>query len=192
MDRRQHFRLPLSIACGALVTLCGLVGARAQVSSVDLLPLSEAFRLEVSRPAAERVRVSWTIAEGYYLYRHRFRFDAAPAEIENGFTLPPGIVKQDPFFGETEIYRHYVVFELPLRQSAATLGRISLRVVSQGCADIGICFPPEARSVDLAVGESALPKATDPFSPTGTKPPAETSLPSTPERAEPPATGRSP
>ncbi|HSS66399.1 MAG TPA: protein-disulfide reductase DsbD domain-containing protein [Gammaproteobacteria bacterium] len=191
MDRRQRFFLRLSIVFGAIVAAT-MLGARAQVSGADLLPLSEAFRLEVSRPQAERVRITWTIAEGYYLYRHRFRFETAPAKVREGFTLPPGIVKQDPFFGESQIYRRSVDFELPLDESAARLDRISLRVVSQGCADVGICFPPEARTADLAVGETVIPEAGDPFSLTGADKPADRRPPPSPKRSGPFPTGSSP
>jgi thiol:disulfide interchange protein DsbD len=191
MDRRQRLSLRLSVTFGVVLAIVSL-GARAQVGGVDLLPLSEAFRLEVSRPTAERLRVSWTIAEGYYLYRHRFGFEAAPAKLRDGIRLPPGIPKQDPFFGETEIYRHQIAFELALEKSAATLDRVSLRVVSQGCADIGICFPPEARNVNLAVGETATPKAGDPFAPIGKKRPADLLFPSSPDRSQQPMSGNSP
>lgn len=192
MDRRQHFAFWLNIALAAVLGLAS-VGARAQLlEGVDLLPVSEAFRLEVSRPQADRLRVSWTIAEGYYLYRHRFRFEAAPAKVRQGFQLPPGIAKQDPFFGQTEIYRHSLAFELPLEPGAATADRMRLRIVSQGCADIGICFLPEAREVELAVGESAVPEAGDPFTPGGAAGPADLVLPISPRTSEDSSTGRSP
>lgn len=182
MDPRQRFLTGLSAAFGIALAAASFA-LPAQISERDLLPMSEAFRLEVSRPKAEQVRVSWTIAEGYYLYRERFRFDAAPAKIRDGFSLPPGILKQDPFFGETQIYRHHITFELPLDNSAATMDRISLKVVSQGCADLGICFPPEARTADLSVGETAIPKAGDPFAPVGGEPPADLLLPVSPPRS---------
>ncbi len=191
MDRRQRFFLRLSVTFGAMLAIASL-GARAQIGGVDLLPPSEAFRLEVSRPTAERLRVSWTIAEGYYLYRHRFGFEAAPAKLRDGINLPPGIPKQDPFFGDTEIYRHQIAFELALEKSAATLDRVGLRVVSQGCADIGICFPPEARHVDLAVGETAVPKAGIPFAPIAKKKPADLIFPSSPDGSQQPKSGSSP
>ena len=191
MDRRQRFDLWLSLTFGAVLAAASL-GTRAQVAADELLPLSEAFRLEVSRPQAEQLRVRWIIAEGYYLYRHRFRFEAAPVKIRDGFTLPPGIVKQDPFFGETQIYRHSVEFQLPLDESAASLDRISLRVVSQGCADVGICFPPEARIVELAVGETAVPEAADPFAPVAAEKPADSLLPPDPYQSSPSPTASSP
>jgi thiol:disulfide interchange protein DsbD len=191
MDRRRRYVDWLSLAVGAVLVVAAS-GTRGQLAPGELLPLSEAFRLEVSRPGAERLQVRWTIAEGYYLYRHRFRFEAAPARIRDGFVLPPGIAKHDPFFGETQIYRRSVAFDLPLHDSAAALDRVSLRVVSQGCADVGICFPPEARVAHLSVGETAVPKAADPFAPVAAEQPAQLLFPASPNRSRWSPAGRSP
>lgn len=190
MDQRQRFSPGLSLGLAALLALAS-AGPRAQIDPADLLPLSEAFRLEVSRVGAGRVRISWTIAEGYYLYRERIRLEAIPAGVRPGFVLPPGIPKQDPFFGDTEIYRHQVAFEIALEESAARLERVHLKVVSQGCADIGICFPPEAREVVLAVGDTAVPEARDPFAPVDEGQPAGRFLPSPPFRSRAATTGLS-
>ncbi len=191
MDQRQRFSPGLSLGLAVLLAVAS-AGPRAQIDPADLLPLSEAFRLEVSRVEPERVRISWTIAEGYYLYRERIRLEATPAGVRPGFVLPPGIPTQDPFFGETEIYRHQVAFEIALEEGAARLDRVHLKVVSQGCADIGICFPPEAREVVLAVGDTAVPEARDPFAPVDEGQPAGRLLPSPPDRSQAPTTGRSP
>ncbi|MDH3315422.1 MAG: protein-disulfide reductase DsbD family protein [Gammaproteobacteria bacterium] len=166
MDRKQHFLLRLSIPFGLMLALAG-VRASAQSDGLDLLPPSAAFRLMVSRPHADFLRVRWTIAKGYYLYRERFRFEATPAKVQAAFTLPPGIVKQDPFFGNTEIYRHQLAFDLPLETDGSAAEWVNLRIVSQGCADIGICFPPEARQVRLRVGETMNAVAEDPLAPAG-------------------------
>lgn len=176
---------------GLVLALAGST-VEAQVDGVDLLPPSVAFRLEVSRPQAERMRVRWTIAEGYYLYRERFRFEVSPGDLLDTVTLPPGIVKQDPFFGRTEIYRHRVEFDLPLAPDVAAAGLVTLRVLSQGCADIGICFPPEAREVRLGVGQTAVAEAQDAFAPAraGDDPGLYFLLP--PPQPRPPRSGLSP
>ncbi|MDX1529052.1 MAG: protein-disulfide reductase DsbD family protein [Gammaproteobacteria bacterium] len=191
MDQRQRFSPRLSLILPALLAFAS-AATRAQIDPADLLPLSEAFRLEVSRVEPERVRISWTIAEGYYLYRERIRLEATPAGVRPGFVLPPGIPTKDLFFGETEIYRHQVAFEIALEEGAVRLGRVHLKVVSQGCADIGICFPPEAREVALAVGETAVPKARDPFAPVDEGQAGESLFPSPPARSRIPTPGQSP
>lgn len=191
MDKRHRFLLRLTVPIGLMLAAATL-RTPAQLSDLDLLPPSRAFRLEVSRPQADRVHIRWTIAEGYYLYRQRLRFEAAPAKVLDGFTLPPGTVKLDPFFGETEIYRHRVAFELPLEAAAPALESISLRIVSQGCADVGICFPPEVRNVRLAVGETAAAEAADPFEPTGAEQDKDLFLPPSPRLSAPPPKDLSP
>ncbi len=191
MDRKQHFLFRLSIPVGLILALAG-VRAPAQSNGLDLLPPSAAFRLMVSRPHADLLRVRWTIAKGYYLYRERFRFEATPAKVQAAFTLPPGIVKDDPFFGKTEIYRHQLVFDLPLEAGGSATGRVNLRIVSQGCADIGICFPPEAREVRLAVGETVIAVAEDPLAPAGAGKTSELLSPLPPGPLEPPDSVLSP
>lgn len=176
-----------------MLAAAGAKTPAAQLDGVDLLPPSAAFRLEVSRPRAEAVQIRWTIAEGYYLYRERFRFEATPAKVLQPVTLPAGIRKEDPFFGKTEIYRHGVAFELPLEMSASGIDRISLRIVSQGCADIGICFPPETREVRLGIGETVIAEAGNAFAPAAVeKKAADLLSPSVLESYLPPDSPRSP
>lgn len=142
------------------VALAG-AAAPAYGTEPELLHPAEAFRLEVSRPAPHRIRLRWVIAEGYYLYRERLRFRAeGPATLEPP-TLPPGKVKDDPFFGVTEIYRHRLAVDLTLERAGAGEDAVAIRVTSQGCADLGVCFPPETRRAALRVGETVRP-APDP------------------------------
>ncbi len=186
MDRAKRRPLGLTLGLAAVLIAAG-PGVSAQESALDpLLPLGKAFRLEISRPSPEKLRVHWTIADGYYLYRHRIRFEAAPQKLAHGFTLPPGIAKEDAFFGHTEIYRHQLVLELPLSGAADGPGAVSLRVLSQGCADIGICFPPEVRSVRVAVGETVVAEAADPFAPLSDARDRELIFPASPETSGPP------
>lgn len=191
MDRKQHFLVRLSIPFSLVLALTG-VRAPAQSDGLDLLPPSAAFRLVVSRPHADFLRVRWTIANGYYLYRERFRLQATPAKVDDAFTLPPGIVKDDPFFGNTEIYRHQLAFDLPLETDGSAAETVSLRIVSQGCADIGICFPPEVRQVRLRVGETQIAAAEDPLAPSSAGESSELLSPLPFGSLEPPDSGSSP
>lgn len=185
MDRGLGIIIRLTVLCGALLAAASPV-THGQSPVPDLLPPSKAFLLEVSRPRADRLQVSWTIAEGYYLYRERLRFETAPFEVAAAFTLPSGVVKNDPFFGETEIYRHGLSFELPL-EAAAGPAPVDLKVVSQGCADIGICFPPEARKVRVGVGERVIGRGKDLFAPLPDPGLEELLVPAPDDAAEPPA-----
>ncbi|MEN1940143.1 protein-disulfide reductase DsbD [Luteimonas sp. MJ246] len=113
----------------------------------DLLPVDEAFALRAKATAPGRIEVEFTIADGYYLYRHRMGaepvddgFRADPA----GLQLPAGTRHTDEFFGEVETYRGSVRGVL---EGSATSPRTTLKIRYQGCADLGICYPPQTRTV---------------------------------------------
>lgn len=120
--------------------------AWAQISPEDLLPVEEAFALTVTR-SQNSIELVWEIAPGYYLYRHALKFDAVGAPLGEA-VIPKGKVTVDEFFGETETYREELRVQLPLPTAEA--GVVELRVVSQGCADLGVCYPPNRQSFTLA------------------------------------------
>lgn len=115
------------------------------------LPPDEAFALSTEVIDANTVRAEWIIADGYYLYRDKFKFSSATGEITTGeASYPMGEVKEDEFFGTVETYRNKVAINVPLKRtgSAQTL---AFTVVSQGCADMGICYPPQTKNLNLAL-----------------------------------------
>ncbi len=73
-----------------------------------------------------------------------------PSAVE----LPPGKVKDDEFFGKVETYRDRVVVRLPLENAAAGQS-VTLRADSQGCADVGVCYPPKTQSVTVTAPHPA-------------------------------------
>src|SRR5687768_12110818 len=81
----------------------------AAIDEDDLLPVDEAFALVASAPQRDRIDLTWTIAKGYYLYRHRM--DAQPVDSAfkaTALQLPAGEKHTDEFFGEVETYRDRV------------------------------------------------------------------------------------
>jgi thiol:disulfide interchange protein DsbD len=141
--------LPLRRALAALA-LCALpLLAQAAVDVDDLLPVEEAFALRADAPARDRVVLQWRIADGYYLYRHRTAVEALDAGVEVGaLRLPDGKRHVDEFFGEVETYRGSLRGELPLIVPAGAR-EVRLRVKSQGCADLGVCYPPQAQLITV-------------------------------------------
>jgi thiol:disulfide interchange protein DsbD len=106
--------------------------------------------------------VRYDIAPGYYMYRDKFAFAAPPAELGTP-SLPPGKVKDDEFFGKVETYRDRVEVKVPLQAGAALPAVLALKATSQGCADLGICYPPHEQTVQLRLAglgaSSAAPGA---------------------------------
>lgn len=109
-----------------------------------LLPVDQAFQFEGARGKGKAVSLDWTIAPGYYLYGHMFKVsvDTPAGAAAPTLQLPKGEAKHDEEFGDVTIHRG--VLSVPL---SAVSGPRTLRVRYQGCADIGVCYPPQTRIV---------------------------------------------
>ena len=119
----------------------------------DLLPAEQAFVLDATVQNADTVVATWTIADGYYMYRERFKFESATPSVNLGEPrFPAGQIKEDEFFGKMETYRHTVAVKIPLLREPDSAQSLELITISQGCADLGVCYPPQkiALTLDLS------------------------------------------
>ncbi|WP_413470208.1 protein-disulfide reductase DsbD [Pseudomonas sp.] len=122
-------------------------------NSADFLPVREAFRLSLVDSSAESITLRFVAAEGYYLYKHRFQFSSEPADIGLGAArLPAGEAKFDEYFGDVEVYYGVLDVELPLDNPDNL--PFNLNVSYQGCADKGLCYPPETEQLKIGGGLS--------------------------------------
>jgi thiol:disulfide interchange protein DsbD len=113
----------------------------------DLLEPEKAFRLSARALDPTAVEVQFRIADGYYMYRDKFRFAVAGDEVKLGEPqFPPGQRKKDEFFGDVETYRKQVAVKVPVTGNAE---KLQLEVTSQGCADVGVCYPPQVQKVEV-------------------------------------------
>jgi thiol:disulfide interchange protein DsbD len=134
-----------------------VAGAVPAAGIDNLLEPEKAFRMSARALDASTVEVSFAIAEGYYMYRERFRFAVDPgSKGKLGMPqFPPGMRKKDEFFGEVETYRKQVVIRLPVENAA---GPLHLTVTSQGCADVGVCYiPMDSKATIRLAAFSAAP-----------------------------------
>ena len=150
------------IRFGFLLALLFGVGP-AQAQEEELLPPEQAFALSAWMDGDTLV-AEYRIAPGYYMYRKRFEFLIEDADAPVRFDtprLPEGKIVSDEFFGEMETYRNSVRIRLPLLFDAAPASRLRVKMTSQGCADIGVCYPPlkQALAVDPASSGSFMPAA---------------------------------
>jgi thiol:disulfide interchange protein DsbD len=142
-----------------LVLLLGLAGAAHAANPEELLEPEKAFRVSARALDAGNVEVRFAIADGYYMYRERFKFAAEPGSRARlgAPQFPPGVRKKDEFFGEVETYRKEVAIRLPVENAD---GPLRLTVTSQGCADVGVCYIPmdsklEIQLAGLSAGAAA-------------------------------------
>jgi thiol:disulfide interchange protein DsbD len=124
--------------------------ARA-VDESDLLPVDQAFALNSKVVDRGRIEFDWTIAKGYYLYRERIFAAAADSAFKpEPLQLPEGIHKHDQFFGDVQIYHDHVTAILT-GTAASDASAADVIVKYQGCADAGVCYPPQKRALHLAL-----------------------------------------
>jgi thiol:disulfide interchange protein DsbD len=127
--------------------------AAALQQQSEFLPVREAYRLDGALTTDGQLRLYWQIAEGYYLYQHMFTVRQADASepATLSISLPPALDKTDEFFGDVSVY--YEEADLAVSLPDGTT-RLTLAVTYQGCADAGLCYPPETEHllVDVAAG----------------------------------------
>ncbi|WP_205700981.1 protein-disulfide reductase DsbD [Jeongeupia sp. USM3] len=133
----------------------------------SLLPPDKAFRasLEVSADGGYAVRFS--VAPGYYLYRDRMSFSPEPAAPLRA-APPKGEFKDDPSFGRVEVFKHDVVVPLEGTPPVGT----AIRTKFQGCADAGVCYPPQTALLHPGQQDEGGVAALFGTTRTGSEPPA--------------------
>ena len=144
------FRPSSSPAARLLAALCTLLlaclGLNATAHAADdFLPPEQAFRFSAHMLDAHTIVVNYAIADGYYMYRERFRFTANGAKLGEP-AIPPGKIKYDDTFQKNvETYHNGVEIRIPVEAA----GPFTLNATGQGCADKGLCYPPQDASVQL-------------------------------------------
>jgi thiol:disulfide interchange protein DsbD len=129
----------------------------------ELLPPEEACSLS-AWVEGDALIAEYQIAPGYYMYRERFEFQIESSNTPARFdvaVIPDGKVKEDEFFGKMETYRNSVRIELPLLFDGVAASSLQVKMTSQGCADIGVCYPPlkQSLAVELASNARIIPTA---------------------------------
>jgi thiol:disulfide interchange protein DsbD len=146
----------------SLLLLLQISPASVQAQDEELLPPEQAFSLSAWLDG-DRLVAEYRIAAGYYMYRERFDFEIVSSDATARFDsaqIPAGKIKSDEFFGDVEVYRNRVTIQLPIRFETRP-GRLEVKATSQGCADIGVCYPPlkQLLTVDMATQAKITPTA---------------------------------
>ncbi len=133
---------------GGLMSSLGL-----EAGNDDPLHPDEAFVFSHGEPEDGAIQLQWQIADEHYLYRNKFRFNLSE---ENNLTigtpeLPAGDIKEDQFFGTLEVYHGDQTINLPLNRDRTRASSGTLKVMYQGCAERGICYPPITKKIPLTL-----------------------------------------
>lgn len=125
----------------------------------EFLPVDKAFKVEAVLVDQTHAQVKFIIAPGHYLYRERIQL--LPADQKATISLPPGESKNDPNFGQQQVFHHDTAAEVVFPDTAPAM----LQIRYQGCSEKGLCYPPQTQSLPLTPSAS-------PVSVTGSQPSA--------------------
>ena len=116
----------------------------------EYLDVDQAFALTHEALSANNIQLNWRIADGYYLYKQRIKVEpAGDTKVIGAVVLPKGEAHSDEYFGEQEIYRQSLdaTFSVPPSDSKT----VDVNVTYQGCADAGLCYPPQTKLVSISL-----------------------------------------
>ncbi|TXI44518.1 MAG: protein-disulfide reductase DsbD [Methylophilus sp.] len=119
-------------------------------SSDDFLPVDQAFKVEAGLVDASHAQLKFVVTPGHYLYRERIQL-VLPVGDTATIALPAGETKNDPNFGEQQVFHHDALAEVTFAGAAPA----TLQVRYQGCSEKGLCYPPQTKSLPLAVAAAA-------------------------------------
>ena len=153
----QRFLTLILLLCSTSV-FAGLFDAPGRS---NFTPADQAFVFDFQQNQHD-LNLNWQVKEGYYLYRKQISITPAQAQV-GPLQLPAGVAHEDEFYGKSEIYRGQL--SVPVAVAQADKGA-TLTVTYQGCADAGLCYPPETKVIPLSEVKAAAQPAVAP-------PPAE-------------------
>jgi thioredoxin:protein disulfide reductase len=183
VGRRMYVTGRLILLLPFLLMLIAPSGAGADD---EFLPPDQAFRISGRVLDPHTILVSWDIADGYYLYRSKLRVRSRTSGIQPGMPETPAAeTKEDALFGKVEVYRDRLEVKIPIEREADAGDVLELETSAQGCADAGLCYPPQKQRVLLqlpalaaagwdseALPEPLPPAAADALAASPSEPPA--------------------
>lgn len=162
---RRHLILPrkrLSRLTALFIALISAFASSQLLDEHEFLHVDEAYPTEAELADDGKVIARWVMPDGYYLYKHSLKIEGKEGTELGTLVVPAGEPKTDEFFGEVEVYYNF------LEISASVFGQSQAEVVVdvhyQGCADAGLCYPPELREfrfaglgteIEISSGQSA-------------------------------------
>jgi thiol:disulfide interchange protein DsbD len=141
---------------GLLALLACLPLIQSASAKDEFLPPAEAYRYS-TRVEGDRVIVAWTIESGYYLYKKKMSVVSDDPNVTIAEPLlPKGEDHTDEYFGTQEIYRGRIEVPVPFKVSGARPAKLALELRLQGCADAGLCYPPQRWKTQVALPAASL------------------------------------
>jgi thiol:disulfide interchange protein DsbD len=141
-------------------SLRSLIGGGPKTDG-DFLPVDRAFVMTAESPARDRIRLRWEIADGYYLYRDKTKVTTDAPDVQLGTpVIPGGKTQHDEYFGEQVVLHGEMVADVAV-SAAAGVTEVPVTISYQGCADAGLCYPPQKKTVTVRLAAASAGSASD-------------------------------
>ena len=128
----------------------------AALGADEILPPDQAFKVTAKALTNDQIEITFDIADGYYLYRDKIRFESKTLQVRVGDPVfPSGETHHDENFGDVIIYRNILTIPVPINLENGE-SSLPLLVKYQGCADRGICYPPQKTTLELKLPSPAV------------------------------------
>ncbi|AHK15041.1 protein-disulfide reductase DsbD [Thalassolituus oleivorans] len=148
----------LAVLCLAMTSSLGHAGLldafTDKNADAEFLPVGQAFPLS-SSSSNGKVTAEWRNADGYYLYKHRIYLQQGDIKLEPDSYSQAGKAKQDEAFGEVIAFYH----DLEVTFDTQSLNAGTAILHYQGCADAGLCYPPQRENVEVIAPQSVAQQA---------------------------------
>ncbi len=118
-----------------------------------ILDADQAFQVIANMLDPLTLELHWTIAPGYYLYRDKFRLSVVdgPGVSIASIEIPPGEPKDDLTFGRQQVFHQATVITARLNRDPSAEQEVRIKADYQGCAEIGVCYPPLSQTLPVAL-----------------------------------------
>lgn len=146
---KQIYRVLVFVASVTLLFACGKEQRISSNMADEFLPVEEAFKYSAQVVDGNTIKAVWNIADGYHLYKNKLKFSVSPSAYQIvGVNYPKGDIIDDAVFGKQESYQHQLEVTIKLADHQSN-EKLMLESHYQGCADKGLCYPPEKRTSTL-------------------------------------------
>ena len=148
-----------------IANIAGLAALLALVTGLaaqeqDFLKPELAYRY-AAVDTGDVIEVDWAIEDGYYLYKKKLSFASNSSDVVFGdYELPEGLAHEDEYFGAQQVYRERFYVSIPYTVVGDRPDSFELQVKSQGCADLGLCYPPQTWVSDVPLVKTATTDST--------------------------------
>ncbi|WCN14304.1 protein-disulfide reductase DsbD [Marinomonas mediterranea] len=128
-------------------------GANSRSNNPEFLPVEQAFVLSVNK-RGEHLIATWDIQDGYYLYKHQLKLKGRDGNKLTFSNIPSGTPKTDPYFGDVEVYHNSLSVDISPVGDLENGTELEALIGFQGCAERGLCYPPQSSPIYFTVTQS--------------------------------------